>query len=120
MFKPNYDICRNCKTKQLIVVKKGLCKKCNQETKVLNKKVQSKNTKYAFKRKKRKTGELEVFKQIYEERPNICEWCGTYINEFSVANYHHIKPKSRFPELRLVKENIIKICFDCHFKEHNG
>lgn len=66
------------------------------------------------------TGELILFKEIYEEREPWCEWCGAGISEFSVANYHHIKPKSKFPELRLVKSNIVKICFNCHFKTHNG
>lgn len=65
------------------------------------------------------TGELELFKRLYEERDPWCEWCGKGIIGFSVVNYHHIKPKSRFPELRLVESNIVKICFDCHFKEHN-
>lgn len=69
--------------------------------------------------KKKSTGELKIFLEIWEERDSWCEWCGTPIIEFNVANYHHIKPKSRFPELRLDKTNIVKICFKCHFNEHN-
>lgn len=73
---------------------------------------------YRYKRKA--TGELSLFKEIWQERDPWCEWCGESIIEFNVSNYHHIKPKSKFPELRLEKSNIVKICFGCHFKEHNG
>ena len=72
------------------------------------------------KKAKKATGEVDIFRKIWEERDPWCEWCGIGIIEFNVANYHHIKPKSRFPELRLDKKNIVKICFECHFKEHNG
>lgn len=68
---------------------------------------------------RKRTGELELFRQIHEERDPWCEWCGAGISGFNVANYHHIKPKSKFPELRLDKNNIVKICFECHYKEHN-
>lgn len=68
---------------------------------------------------KKPTGEKKLFEEIWQERDPWCEWCGTPIIEFSVANYHHVKPKSKYPELRLVKSNIVKICFQCHFKTHN-
>lgn len=79
--------------------------------------MQSKKT--PLKNKFIKTGEQEIFFEIYNERPPYCQKCGQSITMFNVSNYHHIKPKSRFPELRLDKNNIIKICFDCHFKIHN-
>lgn len=62
--------------------------------------------------------ELLVFKKIWESRPYFCEWCGTPITVFNPINYHHIKTKGAFPELRLVESNIVKICAECHIKEH--
>lgn len=96
-------ICKECQTEQYIWGK-GLCKRCYP------------HKKYVY--KKEPTGELAVFKEIYEERPDICEWCGVPITGFSVMNYHHVKHKSTHPELRLDKNNITKICVQCHIKAH--
>jgi len=72
-----------------------------------------------LKKKFRKaTGELELFKTIYEERPHLCEKCGRYIWDFNVANYHHLKHKSTHPELRLDKTNITLVCIECHNNYH--
>jgi len=68
----------------------------------------------------KKTGELDLFLAIWNERPHICEECDEPIRCFSVSLFHHKKPKSRYPELRLDKENVALICVSCHFKIHNG
>jgi hypothetical protein len=70
-------------------------------------------------KRKKSTGEAKIFKEIWEERDPWCEWCGKGILEFNVANYHHVIEKSKSLELRLDKNNIVKICFDCHFNAHN-
>lgn len=120
MFKPFRGDCSQCDRKGVIIpVKSGLCQYCNHELKQAKKKSEGKETKKKTYVKK-PTGEVELFRQIYEERDPWCEWCGNPISEFSVANYHHTKPKSKFPELRLDKNNIVKICFECHFNEHNN
>jgi hypothetical protein len=62
--------------------------------------------------------ELLMFKKIWETRPHFCEWCKTPITVFSPINYHHIKTKGAHPELRLEETNIVKICAECHIKEH--
>ena len=66
------------------------------------------------------TGELELFKEIWYERKHICADCGSEIRFFSHSNFHHILAKSREPKLRLVKENILILCFGCHQKRHFG
>ena len=66
------------------------------------------------------TGEKKLFEQIYNERVKKCELCDTPIYSFNVSNFHHIKPKGTYPELRLVRFNIQFICFTCHFNIHNN
>ena len=64
------------------------------------------------------SGQLELFKKLHIERGNKCEWCGKVIYGFNVSNYHHIKPKGKFPRLKLEPANIVKICIPCHNKVH--
>jgi len=66
-----------------------------------------------------KAKELLLFKKIYNERPPYCEWCKTPIEVFHIINYHHLKTKGAHPELRLEESNIVKICAQCHIKEHS-
>lgn len=63
--------------------------------------------------------ELLLFQKIFNERPPKCEWCGTSIKVFNPCNYHHVRTKGSHPELRLVESNIVKICVECHLKEHS-
>jgi len=62
--------------------------------------------------------ELLLFQKIFNERPPWCEWCKASITVFSPMNYHHLRTKGSHPELRLVESNIVKICSECHLKEH--
>ena len=54
----------------------------------------------------------ELAALVKREQP-FCAQCG------STENLHadHIKPKSRFPELRLVRENIQMLCKRCNFRK---
>lgn len=64
-----------------------------------------------------KTGELELFKEIWEERPHYCEnkSCRKFLgNILRVVFFSHRKSKGAYPELRLVKSNIDLLCPDCH------
>lgn len=71
--------------------------------------------------KRKRTGEMEVFKEIASEREHQCEVqdCGKWIEELSPENFHHDKTKGAHPELRLNKANIKIVCFDCHYTIHN-
>lgn len=42
----------------------------------------------------------------------VCQGCG--LNEPDILEVDHIKPKSKFPELRYVLENLITLCPNCH------
>lgn len=67
-------------------------------------------------RKKRKvTGEWELFKQIWKNRPHICTNCGGWLgDEPQPCFFSHIKGKGAHPELRLSVFNIQLLCFECH------
>lgn len=81
-----------------------------------------------LKKKHKPTGELDLFRMIWNEREHFCINCECVIREhrdkennviINPINFHHLKPKSRYPELRLNKKNIVIWCFDCHFAYHN-
>lgn len=72
-------------------------------------------------RKRKATGELEMFKEIWEERPHVCVKCGKRLLEpLRPAYFSHIKSKGAFPELRLVKENVELVCPECHYAYEFG
>lgn len=118
-----FGICKICHKEKYIANKtKFLCDDCN--FKRLHKgmsKFQWKLMKGNSKKVKRKpTGELEMFKDIWSERPHICVKCGKYLAEMNVRYFSHIKSKGAFPELRLDKNNIEILCVDCHYKYEFG
>jgi len=60
------------------------------------------------------TGELAMFKEIWAERPHTCFITGKVIKYFSVSNFAHILPKSRYPKYRLNKDNIVLMLPEMH------
>lgn len=71
---------------------------------------------------KKVTGELELFKEIYEEVKGICQLTGRVI-PFNVRNFAHVLSKGAYNSLRLYKSNILHIdprahhLYDCSSKE---
>lgn len=57
--------------------------------------------------KRKKTGELELFKEIWNERPHESEVSGELIYEFSVSCFAHVLSKGAYPSYRLDKRNIV-------------
>ncbi|MFO0190324.1 MAG: hypothetical protein ACK54F_03645 [Planctomycetia bacterium] len=68
--------------------------------------------------KRKATGEKEVFREVWEERPHNCEICGVFIKEARAINFSHALPKGKFPEYRLDKRNIFLKCEECHQRWH--
>lgn len=67
-------------------------------------------------RKPRKPkGELEFFYVIWKKRKHNCVVCGAILYEFNIAQFAHLLPKGRYPELRLVEENVVIMCFEHHY-----
>ncbi len=75
----------------------------------------------AIKKKFKATGEGEIFKEIWDERPHVCTWCKVHLgNEMRTWFFAHIKSKKQFPELRLDKVNIMLHCLECHTEYDQG
>ena len=121
MFKPHYGKCIECGNDRLIVVKRGVCGSCNELGKIKNnspKKQSDTKTKHVFARKgrvvsslkrgaKRTTGELELFKKIYEERGPYSQVAPYDYVEFDLRIFSHVLSKCAYPSLRLEPENIV-------------
>jgi hypothetical protein len=55
------------------------------------------------------------FKEIWKKRPHKSEVSGTYLGREALSVYfHHILPKSKYPEFRNLEENIILLTADEH------
>lgn len=66
---------------------------------------------------RQKTGQKEVFAEIWNERPHYCLICNAYIPEPLSFCFAHVKSKWVYPELKFNKENIELVCsIDCHKK----
>lgn len=53
------------------------------------------------------TGELQMFKEIWSERPHISEVSGDPLPYFDVRCFSHLLPKGNYERYRLNKENIV-------------
>lgn len=111
MFKPNYSTCIECKQQRMIVVKKGYCKRCNELKKGKSKPI---------KRVKKKTGEIELFKEIAKKTNSVCQCCKVPIANLSPINFSHILSKGAYPSYRLDKRNIFVVCATCHHEYEFG
>lgn len=131
MFTPSKGLCKKCLNERLIVVKAGLCQKCNEQLKRLKKfnkescnqflnsdtdKQQSfVELKKRFAPKKRKiTGELELFQEIWNTRAHICEVTGELIRRFDIRSFSHILSKGSEPAARLDPDNIKLVLPEIH------
>jgi DNA-directed RNA polymerase subunit RPC12/RpoP len=113
------DKCSKCGNKRVIVNKKYyLCDECNYfrlhgETKYDS--FRRKQREQNKKRKHKKTGEWELFMEIWAEREHKCHNCGIRIFVPKPINFMHKKSKGASPSLRLKKSNIEIVCRDCHY-----
>jgi hypothetical protein len=109
-------LCLSCQ-KLAPVNDSGLCQKCAKNRRLERAKekglIPKEHSSVA-----RKNAEYQTFKEIWDERPRICEHCGIRIEKYHIRNFHHIKTKGAHPELRCDKTNIKLLCFACHDKEH--
>lgn len=52
-----------------------------------------------------------------KKRDKVCQGCGK-TKEEGKLQAHHIKSRSKYPDLRYDLSNGITLCLDCHAKEH--
>ncbi len=71
--------------------------------------------------KKKVTGELELFKEIWTERKHVSHFSGALIAEFDVEYFMHVLPKGKnqYPHFKLYKKNIVLGTRDEHYMHHN-
>ncbi|MEK6879613.1 MAG: HNH endonuclease signature motif containing protein [Nanoarchaeota archaeon] len=59
--------------------------------------------------------------EIWNERPHLCENCGQWLgNEPLTLYFDHLLEKSKYPDLRYEKENIMLLCWQDHSSKTNG
>jgi len=84
-----------------------------KENKIIKHKVLKKN----IVKTKKKINKLQsVYDEIAQERPHICEGCGT---SNSLTHSHTIS-RARRKDLETDKENIKYLCLKCHIKWEHG
>ena len=115
MIKRKKKICHECK-KDKIIFSKGRCQECARKTYPKTvKRVQSVYPKVRVgKTFPKKTGELEIFKQIWEEREHFCYVCNSPLYVFDVWNFAHLLSNKSYPAFRLYKPCIQLLCRDHH------
>lgn len=60
---------------------------------------------------------LSIFMDIWMERPHKSEISGRWLGKEALSTFfHHILPKSKYPDATFDKENIILLTFDEHQK----
>ena len=114
--KPSLKLCPVCNQKRLNNLKtndEGQRRGVIATRKPLVRKVQ---------KRRRITGEGVMFLAIWRTRPHVCVNCKVRLDEEAKAGYFaHIKPKSTHPELRLDMNNVMLLCYDCHYAfDHGG
>ena len=70
-------------------------------------------------KRRKTTGELKLFLQLYAERKGRCEITGQLI-PFDVNNFAHILGKKAYPSLRLDPDNIIHVKPEIHHLYDNS
>lgn len=63
----------------------------------------------------------KFFMSIWSERPHYCEHCSKWLgHEPRTYMFDHLLEKSKYPELRLEKDNILLVCLACHDLKTRG
>ena len=59
------------------------------------------------------------YNEIWQENLHKCYHCGAFLGDtWKKWNFHHLKPKAKFPNLRYEKDNVVLLCLQCHSNEH--
>lgn len=69
--------------------------------------------------KRKPTGELKLFEDIWSRRPHRSQFSLTPIDNFDVRCFAHVLPKSMYKQLRLEQRNIKLLTPDEHDMQTN-
>jgi hypothetical protein len=105
MIERKKKICVDCGEPEYIWANKK-CKPCHYKSKP-PKEAKRVSLKKSF---PKPTGELALFKAIWENRPHFCAICNEPLGEFNVSYFSHLLPKSAFPKFRLYDKNLMLKC----------
>lgn len=78
-----------------------------------------------YRYEKKPTGELKVFKEIWEERPRVSFISGESLQRYDGTNkfvslFAHVLAKGRYPHLRLSKDNVVMLTPHEHYLFDHG
>lgn len=91
--------------------------KAREQQKKQKEKIVVRKQKALPKTNRQKSGEKEIFAEIWSERPHTCVICWKNIPYPLSFVFAHIKSKWVHPELKFEKSNIALVCsIDCHQK----
>lgn len=118
--------CRICGSRYIQSKIKCLCADCvyksthggksKQEVAIERQKLKIVKPKKIYKYKRKDTGEKVLFLEIWSEREHICVNCKTYLgNTPRNWMFSHKVAKGVDKSLRLSKDNIDLLCWDCHY-----
>jgi hypothetical protein len=92
-----------------------LCFKCKPRKPLSSGRGFSSNIKFLKKNNEKVTIQKKFFLSIWKKRPHKSEVSGEYLGQEALSTYfHHILPKSKYPEACLDEENIIILSFIEH------
>ena len=83
---------------------------------------QEKNNPHYKKKGKKATGELDLFKRLWEEREHVSFLSGIPLDEFDVWQMAHVlaKGQNKYPKFRLYPKNIVFLTSLEHHLWDNG
>lgn len=55
-----------------------------------------------------------IRKQVIKEKGRICSECGVYMKNSNDVTVDHIRPRSKYPDLALDKQNLRVLCRSCN------
>lgn len=84
-------------------------------------KIKPMDPKYLADRKAQTEQQWELFREIFKERGPYSELSGEYLGKKPLSwMFDHLLEKSKYPELRYNKDNIILVTFEEHERKTNG
>ncbi len=64
--------------------------------------------------------QIDIFEQIWKERPHKCFVCDRPIYDATASNFAHVlsKAKNKYPKFKLNPRNIVLLCHDSEHSHH--